>query len=213
MSALSPLLCVMAAPSARTRLLTVMWTFPPWRALRMIARSYAALRRMDSNSRLNVKVRTIDTAVKMAPIRRLSRTDTCSSSIGKSVICVSTATRKPTPTFVIASTNDIARDCPDVIQNPDRPAAHILRRLDVLGAKRASIRHGAMCESLARLRMARTSSVATVASHTMHRLPPGTVRDADQAIQQRELRLIGSREVVRVRQAPASEVLLRHRMS
>ena len=45
---------------------------------------------MVSNSRLSAKPRTIDIAVKITPISRLSATDTCRSSIGNSVICVST---------------------------------------------------------------------------------------------------------------------------
>src|ERR1700704_4401698 len=138
---------------------------------------------MASNNRLSAKLRTIDIAVKIMPISRLSATDTCKSSIGNSVICASTARRKPTPTFVIASTNDIVRDCRDVIRDPDHPADHIALPLDVLGAKRASIRHGAMCECLGGLRMAGPPPAGIPASRTTRRLPPETVRDADQAIQ------------------------------
>ena len=74
---------------------------------------------MASNSRLSAKLRTIDIAVKIMPISKLSATDTCKSTIGKSVICVSMASRKPKRTFVIDSTNDIVRDCPDVIRDTD----------------------------------------------------------------------------------------------
>jgi hypothetical protein len=96
---------------------------------------------MASNSRLSAKLRTIDIAVKIMPISRLSATDTCKSSIGNSVIWVSTASRKPTRTFVIDSTNDIVRDClaNDVIPE----GVHVSPRLDVVHAKPASNRRGA----------------------------------------------------------------------